>query len=160
MHNCLVDSGSSSNVMPLSTCKNINGQPAPSLSQIVQLDIFVVKVIGEMKDVPFRLSAYPKVCQFIDVMVVDIPKSYGLILSRDRSMKLNGYFTTDWSHMWLPYNNTQNQIKILWEPHITYNVTQLEGKNEVMKYSVLGNYYLELEPRNYQDEKSSCVSDT
>ena len=27
MHNCLVDSGASVNVMPLSVCKKINGQP-------------------------------------------------------------------------------------------------------------------------------------
>ena len=30
MHNCLVDSGASVNVMPLSICKKINGNPKPS----------------------------------------------------------------------------------------------------------------------------------
>ena len=30
VHNCLVDSGASVNVMPLSVCKNINGQPKQS----------------------------------------------------------------------------------------------------------------------------------
>ena len=30
MHNCLVDSEASVNVMPLSVCKKINGQPKPS----------------------------------------------------------------------------------------------------------------------------------
>ena len=78
------------------------------------------------------------------------------------STKLNGYFTTDWSHMWLPFNNVQNQIKVLREPHMKYNVTQLEGKNEPVNFSssVLGNYYLELEPRNYQAEEANCESDT
>ena len=102
MHNCLVYSGASSNAMPLSICKNIDGQPTPSPSQIIQLDRSVVKFIGEMKDVFIRLSADPRVCQFIDIMVVDIPEAYGLILSRDWSTELNGYFATDWSHMWLP----------------------------------------------------------
>ena len=43
-----------------------------------------------------------------------------------------------------------------------YNVTQLEGKNEPVKFSssVLGNYFLELEPGNYQAEEASCESDT
>ena len=104
--------------MPLSICKNIKGQPTPSPSQIVQLDRSVVKVIGEMKDVLIWLSAYPRVCQFIYVMVVDIPEAYWLILSRDWPAKLNGHFSTDWSHMWLPYKNDQNQIKILREPHM------------------------------------------
>ena len=44
VHNCLVDSGASSNVMPLSICKKINGKPTPSASQIIQLDRTTVKV--------------------------------------------------------------------------------------------------------------------
>ena len=108
MHNCLVDSGASCNVMPLSLCKNINGQPTPSSCKIIQLDRSAVKVIGEMKDVLIRLSADERVFQFIDIMVVDIPEAYGLILSRDWSAKLNGYLATDWSHMWFPFNKIQN----------------------------------------------------
>ena len=91
----MVDSGSSSNVMPLSICKNINGQPTPSPSQIVQLDRSIVKVIGEMKYVLIRLSADSRVFQFIDIMAVDILQDYGVILSREWSAKLNNYFATD-----------------------------------------------------------------
>ena len=141
MHNCLVDYGASSNVMLLSICKNINGQPTPSPYRIIQLDRSDLKVIGEMKDVLIQLSADPRVCQFIDIMVVDILEAYVLILSRDWSTKFNGYFATDWSHMWLPYQNSQNQIKILREPHMKQNITHLEEKNESINFSssVLGN---------------------
>ena len=37
-----------------------------------------------------------------------------------------------------------------------YNVTLLEGENEPVN-SVLGNYFLELESRNYQAEESSSI---
>ena len=40
-----------------------------------------------------------------------------------------------------------------------HNVTQLEGKNEPVN-SVWGNYFIELEPRNYQVEEASGTSDT
>ena len=40
-----------------------------------------------------------------------------------------------------------------------YNVTQLEGKNELVN-SVLGNYFIELEPRNYLAEEASSTPDT
>ena len=40
-----------------------------------------------------------------------------------------------------------------------HNVTQLEGKNEPV-ISMLGNYLIELEPRNYQAKESSSTSDT
>ena len=40
-----------------------------------------------------------------------------------------------------------------------HNVTQLEGKNEPVSY-VLGNYFIDLEPGNYQAEEASSTSDT
>ena len=62
VHNCLVDSGESINVMPLSVCKRINGQPKPSTWQVIQLDRTTMKVIGEMEDVLICLSANERVC--------------------------------------------------------------------------------------------------
>ena len=55
VHNFLVDSGSSVNVMPLEVCKNINGQPESTAWEVVQLDSSGVKVVGEMKNVLIRL---------------------------------------------------------------------------------------------------------
>ena len=40
-----------------------------------------------------------------------------------------------------------------------HNVTQLEGKNEPVN-SLLGNYFMELEPGNYQAEEASGTLDT
>ena len=49
-----------------------------------------MKVMGDLKDVMIRLSSKSKVHQVIDVIVVDVPEAYGVILSRDWSVKLNG----------------------------------------------------------------------
>ena len=38
VHNCLVDSGASSNVMPYSVCKKLNAEPQMSKTKIIQLD--------------------------------------------------------------------------------------------------------------------------
>ena len=40
-----------------------------------------------------------------------------------------------------------------------YNVTQLEGKNEPVN-SMLGNYFIELEPGKYQAEEATNISST
>ena len=42
-----------------------------------------------------------------------------------------------------------------------HNVTQLEGKNEHVNFShsVLGNYFIELEPGNYQAEEANSELD-
>ena len=92
------------------------------------MDRMNVKVIGEMEDVLVCLSSNDKVCQFIDIVVADIPEAYGLVLSRDWLAKLNGYFSLEWSHLWLPYKGSPNQIKILREPQMKHNVTQFEEK--------------------------------
>jgi hypothetical protein len=108
VHNCLVDLGASSNIMPYSFCLQINAKPHKSYIQIVQLDRTRVKVLGELKDVLIRLSSNSKVFQIIDIIVSDIPDAYGLLLSRYWYEKLHGYFSTNWSHFWIPFNGKPN----------------------------------------------------
>ena len=95
-------------------------------------------------------------------MVVDIPEAYGLILSRYWYAKLDGYFATNWSYLWLPYQGCQNQIKVMRKPHMRHNVRLLKGKNEPINFaqSVLGNYFIELELGNCQAEDADYGSDT
>ena len=84
-------------MIPLSVCKKINGKPKPTTWEVTQLDRTNVKVVGEMEDVMILLSANEKICQYIDIVVADIPNGYGLILNQDWSARLNGYFSLDWS---------------------------------------------------------------
>jgi hypothetical protein len=130
VHNCMVDFGASSNVMPWSVCQKIDFEVQPSSLKIIQLDRTSVKVIGELKNVFIRLSSNPKVHQIIDIIVIDIPELYGLFLSRDWSEKLHGYFVTDWSHLWLLENRKPNIIKINRERYLKLTVTDLNDANE------------------------------
>ena len=82
--------------MPLSFFEKISGQPKPSTWKVRQLDRTTIKVIGEMEGVLILLSADERVCQYIDIVVVDIPDAYGLVLSRDWSASLDGYFASNW----------------------------------------------------------------
>lgn len=142
LHNCLIDSGASSNIMPASVCSKLNIEPKKSAIHIVQLDRTKVQVVGEINSVTIRLSADPRVVQRIDILIADIPEFYGLILSRDWSEKLHGYISTDWSHMWLPYKGKPNQIRIDREKHMTHTVTEFEQGNQPVAFNnnILGNY--------------------
>jgi hypothetical protein len=151
LHNCLVDSGASSNVMPLSVCKKLNAIPLKSDKHVIQLDRTQVKVIGELKDVMIRISTHPTFVQVIDIIVVDIPEAYGLLLSRDWSEKINGYFSTDWAHLWLPLKGYKNMIKIDRERYLKHMVTDLETLNEPSStdFPILGNYSCDSYFRNF-----------
>ena len=124
----------------------------------MQLDRMGVKVVGEMKNVLIRLSANNKISQFIDIMVADILDGYGLILNRDWSARLKGYFASDWSHLWLPLKGTPNKIKILREPYMKHIVTKLGEGNESAN-SVLGNYLTELKLKHHTEIKASYKID-
>jgi hypothetical protein len=95
IHNYLVYSVASFNIMPLSVCKKLNVVPLNTNKHVIQLYRTQVKVIGELKYVMIRISTHPMFVQVIEIIVVDIPMAYGLLLSRDWSEKLNGYFSMD-----------------------------------------------------------------
>jgi hypothetical protein len=61
---------------------------------------------------------------------VDIPKVYGMYLTRDWSEQLHGYFMTDWSHLWLLENGKPNKIKVNHERYLKFTVTDLNDPNE------------------------------
>ena len=71
-----------------------------------------MKVIGELKYVMIMMDTHPKFIQVIDIIVIDIPEAYELLLSRYWSKKLNGYFTSDWDHLWFPLKGHTNMIRI------------------------------------------------
>ena len=112
-----------------------------------------------MKNVLIHLAANNKICQFIDIMVADIPRGYGLILNRDWAASLKGYFASDWSHLLLPLKGTPNPIKILREPYMKYTVTKLGEGNESAD-SILGNYLIECKLRHHTSRKASSTIDT
>jgi ribonuclease HI len=174
VHNCMVDSGASSNVMPWSVCQKINAEVEPSSLKIIQLDRTNVKVIGELKYVLIRLLSNPKVHQVIDIIVVDIPEVYGLFLSRDWSEQLHGYFATDWSHLWLPENGKPNKIRVNREHYLNFTVIDLNDPNEPYTPppgspevqgmdTFFGNFMAEVSPINspqQQFEITACMQPT
>jgi hypothetical protein len=142
LHNCLVDSGASSNVMSFSICKKLNAILLKSDKNVIQIEKTLEKFIGELKDVMIIMDTHPKFVQVIDIIVVDISEAYGLLLSRDWFEKLNGYFSTDWAHLWFPLKGHNNMIRIDRERYLKQIVTDLEAFNEPSStdFHMLGNY--------------------
>ena len=62
-----------------------------------------------------------------------------------RSSKLNGYFATDWSHLWLPFKDQPNKIKVDHERYMKHIVTDLNDANDpvMFNHSILGNFCFE-----------------
>jgi hypothetical protein len=88
------------------------------------------------------MATHLKFVQVIDIIVVDIPKDYGLLLSQYWYEKLNGYFSMDWAHLWFPLKGHANMIRIDRERYLKHTVTDLESFNEPWStdFPVLRNY--------------------
>ena len=88
------------------------------------------------------MATKPQYTQVIDRVVVDIPEAYGMLLSRDWLVKLNGYFSTDCSHLLLPQKGKGDMLRVDRERYMKYVVTELNGPNEPVMFinSILGNY--------------------
>ena len=131
-----------------------------SKTKIIQIDRSQVKVFGELKDVLIRLSSNSKVHQTIDIIVLDIPETYGVILSKHWSAKLNGYFSIDWSHLWLPYKGQLNKIKVDRENYMKHTVTNLNDSNEMVmcSKSTLGNFCFDTFFEELEDELSHTAN--
>lgn len=151
-----MESDASSNVIPYLVCQKINDVPNRITKIIIQLDIFDVKVMGELKHVMIRLPFDLIFHQVIHIIVVDILESYGLLLSRESYVKLKVYFSTYWIHLWLPYKGRTNQIRVDSEAHMKHKVTELESKNKPISFShtTLGNYFLEHDHGFYKKTSS------
>jgi hypothetical protein len=157
LHNCLVDSGASSTLIPLSVCKKLNVVPLKSDKHVIQLDRTQVKVMGELRDIMIMIATHPKFFQVIDVIVVDMPEAYELLLSRDWYENLNGYFSTGWEHLWLPLKGYKNMIRNDRESYLKHTVSYLETPNEPSSryFPVLGSYSCD----SYFDNFSPLPSD-
>ena len=82
-----------------------------------------------------------------------------MILSRDWSIKLNKYFATDWSTLWLPFKGQPNKIKVDHERYMKHIVTDLNNLNEPVMFSnsILGNFCFETFFGELEVETSTCA---
>lgn len=81
------------------------------------------------------LSSNPIMTQTIDIYVIGIPELYDFCLCRDWSYQLNIYFSTDWPHVWFPWNGQENKINFDRKKYMKYIVNKLEGPNELIMFN-------------------------
>ena len=112
-----------------------------SIDKELQLDEMEVKVIGVLKDVPIQLSIDLRIQDTIKIHVVDIPKIYKILLSRGWTKFLRGWFSTDFTQLWLPWKELNNQTKMNAKPKLKTMIIDYNGPNEVLfNKTDLGSY--------------------
>jgi hypothetical protein len=88
LHNCLMDSGASHNVMPKVVMDELGLDITKPYLDLYSFDSKKVKSLGVIKDMVVTLSQLSMKSVVLDVIVVDIPYKFGMLLSRSWAKKV------------------------------------------------------------------------
>ena len=88
LHNCLLDSGASHNLMPKEVMDKLRLNITKTYHDIFSFDSRKFKFLGLIKDLIIHLSHIPSKIIVMDIVVVDIPPKFGLLLSHSWSKML------------------------------------------------------------------------
>lgn len=80
VHNCMVDSGSSSFVMPKQIADKLGLKYHPLEKGVIQLDGTSVNTLGIIKDLSLTLHACPNFLVPQDICAIDLPPFFFLML--------------------------------------------------------------------------------
>jgi hypothetical protein len=102
LHNFLMDSRASHNVMPKVVMDELGLEITKPYLDLYSFDSRKVKRLGVIKDMVVTLSQLPMKSVVLDVIVADIPPKFGMLLSRSWTKKVGGTLQMDLSYVIIP----------------------------------------------------------
>ena len=81
-HNCMLDFGSSYNLMPLFVMEQLGLEITRPYKYLYSFDSKRIKCLGMIKDLVVNLAQIPVKSVVMDIVVYDIPVRFGMLLSR------------------------------------------------------------------------------
>jgi ribonuclease HI len=95
LHNCLMDSGASHNLMPKIVMEELGLEITKSYHDLYSFDSRKVKCLGVIKDLVVSLFQLPMKSVIMDIVVADVPPKFGMLLSRSWIKRLGGTLQMD-----------------------------------------------------------------
>jgi ribonuclease HI len=102
LHNCLMDSGASHNVMPKVVMEELGLKIAKPYKELYSFDSKKVKCMGLIKDMVVSLAQLPMKSVVMDIVVANIPPKFGMLLSRTWAKKVGGSLQMDLTYSTIP----------------------------------------------------------
>ena len=127
LHNAMFDSGASDNLIPKAVMEKLNLDFTRPYKDLFSFDSSQVKCLGLIKDLCVSLVQYPNKTILMDVVVVDIPPKYGMLLSRSWGEKLQWSLQLDLSYATI---SVFGQPKRLYRETLMKYVVSSESKPE------------------------------
>lgn len=114
----MIDSSTAINIMPVVVMKKLGMWVDTTSGKCYAMDSRHVLVVGIMKDVEVKLVTYPWVAHNIDIIVIDTPPHFGMLLSRQWIATVGGNVQFEFSYATIIVNG--EYVKIYREPRVNY----------------------------------------
>jgi hypothetical protein len=105
LHNCMLDSGASSNVMTKKVMEQLNLRISRPYHNICAMDSKTIQVHGLIKGLQVHLVAFPDIMIEMDIVVIDVPDAWGMLLSRKTTADLGGNLQMALTYATIPTPN-------------------------------------------------------
>jgi ribonuclease HI len=102
LHNCLLDSGASHNLMPKAVMDELGLEITKPYHDLFSFDSRKVQCLGMIKDLAVTLTQASMKTMIMDIVVADVPPKFGCLLSRSWMKRLGGTLQMDLSYATIP----------------------------------------------------------
>jgi hypothetical protein len=102
LNNYMLDSRASKNVISLKVMKQLGLKTTRPYGNVCGIDSKNVKFLRVCEDVEVFLIDFPHIIILMDIVVIGILDSWGILLSRSLSIALGGFLSMDLTHAHIP----------------------------------------------------------
>jgi hypothetical protein len=122
LHNYLMDSGASHNLMPKIVMEELGLEVTRTYHDLYSFDSRRVQCLGVIKDLAVSLFQLPMKSVVMDIVVADVPPKFDMLLSRSWIKKLGGTLQMDLTYATIPVFGGE-QRRLYREAHLVYIVS-------------------------------------
>jgi hypothetical protein len=156
LHNCMLDSGASHNLMLKIIMEKLGLEITRPYKDLYSFDSRKVKCLGMIKYLVVNLAQIHVKSILMDVVVVDVPAKYGMLLSRSWGAKLGGSVQLDMTYATIPILGGQF-TRLYRETRLAYTISDPQNPNNYPVYVAdqdLGNCILSID-----DNFEECIEE-
>jgi hypothetical protein len=135
LHNCLLDSGASHNLMPKAVMDELGLEITKPYHDLFSFDSRKVKCLGMIKDLAMTLTQASMKTMVMDIVVADIPPKFGCLLSRSLMKRLGGTLQMDLSYATIPVFGGVNR-RLYRESQLAYVISDEKNPSNHPIYAV------------------------
>jgi hypothetical protein len=157
----MLDFGASHNLMPKVIMENLGLEVTRPYQDLYSFDSRKVKCLGMIKYLLVNLAKILVKSILMDVVIVDVPAKYGMLLSRSWGAKLGGSVQLDMAYATIPIFGGQF-MHLYRETRLVYTVSDPHKPHNYPVYVTdqdLGNYILSIEDGFDACTEESCTEE-